>query len=531
MSSSPKFWQKLGLRKQNKSLSSSTNNSDNASIRSSTSLCNIQDTPSEKNGKQMKRFSNLKLKSRASFTSLRQQTLIDNPARPDFIKPTIRKPTTDSEESAETNMMSDLEDDHHPTMTHNTKTSIPSLVSSDYNLKKYTSPQPVRKQSYADLPGNSNAISKLPSPRVMKKTKSNQSLKSISSASSRPGSADQKAKSKSTQSPTPIIKRKSIPKLDQKQSQTTSSDEDDAKSNLTRSSSYSSIVDKRSKKKSSHDRRKNQSTEAGDNFVLDMLRDELEKEKSASRALLGQKEAIAKDLDYFCKLVDEVTEEKDQFKQKYEEEKAQNELLKKSLRNMQSNCNSVTKSNIEALQQPVQTVEEQSTLLRRLKNKDDEIFSLRNDLRQTQNQLQILRKTMEQMLRTDGREAEEPSFLQESDDMKPLLLQAGYHPNTETPPSPTPCYVPSDTTEEDDDLMSTVSRDSYCSNKSHRFRIAQYDFLKYDNEIEQMAKKKSEDYSRKIALLRRRKDQIEEMLGEVDTQLSRVKQKIRTPSS
>lgn len=31
--------------------------------------------------------------------------------------------------------------------------------------------------------------------------------------------------------------------------------------------------------------------------------------------------AISKDLDYFCNLVDEVTEEKDDYKRKYEEEK------------------------------------------------------------------------------------------------------------------------------------------------------------------------------------------------------------------
>ncbi|KAI8348036.1 hypothetical protein EDC96DRAFT_520832 [Choanephora cucurbitarum] len=530
MSSSPKFWQKLGLRKQNKSLSSSTTNSDNASIRSSASLYTIHDAPSETNGKQMKRFSNLRLRSRASFTSLRQQPIMDNAVRPAFVKPAIRKPAADSEESVESNMMSDLEDDHHPNMTHNKKSSIPSLVSSDYNLKKYTTPQPTRKQSCADLPNNNSAISKLPSPRVMKKTKSNQSLKSVSSASSRPGSADQKTKSKSVQSGTPIIKRKSIPKLDQKQSQTISSDEDDTKSNLTRSSSYSSIIDKRSKKKLSHDKKKNQSTEAGDNFVLDMLRDELEKEKAASRALLGQKEAIAKDLDYFCKLVDEVTDEKDEFKQKYEEEKTQNELLRKSLRNMQSSCNSIAKLNTEPLQQPSQENEETHTLFRQLQSKDDEITSLRNDLKQTQSQLQILRKTMEQMLRTDGRELEDASFSQESDDVKSLLLQASYHPNTETPPSPTPCYVISDTTEDDDDLMSTTSRDSYHSNKNHCFR-PQYDFLKYDNLTEQIAKKKSEDYSKKIALSRRRKNQIEEMLGEVDMQLNRVRQKIRTPSS
>lgn len=45
--------------------------------------------------------------------------------------------------------------------------------------------------------------------------------------------------------------------------------------------------------------------------------------------------AIAKDLDYFCTLVDEVTEEKDEYKGKYEEEKAQNDELRKSLEKLE----------------------------------------------------------------------------------------------------------------------------------------------------------------------------------------------------
>ena len=68
---------------------------------------------------------------------------------------------------------------------------------------------------------------------------------------------------------------------------------------------------------------------------------------------------------------------------------------------------------MQSLQQPSQENEEMYTLSRQLQSKDDEIISLRNDLKQTQSQLQILRKTMEQMLRTDGRESEDASFSQE----------------------------------------------------------------------------------------------------------------------
>ncbi|KAI8095017.1 uncharacterized protein B0P05DRAFT_524339 [Gilbertella persicaria] len=498
MSSSPKFWQKLGLGKQNKSLSASTTNSDNASIRSSMSFHNFQE---DTHGKKMKRFSNLTLKHRASLTSLRQPITENNK------QALLLKSRKDPELGVSDNEINTDADDK--------KSSIP-IVSSDYNLRKLQQQQPTRKQSCIDF-----NQTKLPSPpRVMKKTKSNQSLKSTSSA----GSRDQKTKKTET-----LLKRKSLPRIE------TSSDDESC---LTRTSSNGSISERRHRK--SLEKRKNkQVTEGGENFVLDMLRDELEREKAASRALQGQKEAIAKDLDYFCKLADEITEEKDDFKRKYEEEKHQHELLR-AFNGIQSSGATTTsdqlRQELEDLKQRM--VKEQYAYYSNLQDKDDEINNLKNDLRQTQRQLQILRKTMERLLRADGRDAEEASFLTESDDNKCLLLQASYHPNADSPqsltatspPSPTPCYTMSGTTEDDDDLLSTTSRDSYHSSRSHRLKL-QYEFLKLENETELIAKRKSEDFSKKIAMSRRRKDQLEEMLGEVDSQLHRVKQKIRSPTT
>ncbi|KAG1064397.1 hypothetical protein G6F42_027013 [Rhizopus arrhizus] len=116
-------------------------------------------------------------------------------------------------------------------------------------------------------------------------------------------------------------------------------------------------------------------------------------------------------------------------------------------------------------------------------------------------------------------------------DHKCLLLQTGYHPdhsNSTSPPSPLPCYH---SELHDDDVLSISSKDSYHSNKSHHQLKLQYEFLKYDDQdnhqMSSLAKRRSEDFSKKIAMSRRRKDQLEEMLGEVDTQLNRVKQKIR----
>ncbi|KAI8981543.1 hypothetical protein BDB01DRAFT_171643 [Pilobolus umbonatus] len=175
-----------------------------------------------------------------------------------------------------------------------------------------------------------------------------------------------------------------------------------------------------------------------------------------------------------------------------------------------------------------------------IQSKNDEINKLKADLRQSQIQLQVLRKTMEQMLKADGREVfyeddfeykltKKKSFY-ENDDNRCLLLQTGYQPDhlsasslsskgsntnkpTTNPPSPTPCYLPSE-----DDSPYGFLNDPFVMESDTQQRFS-------------LAKRKSEDFTKKLELSRRRKDQIEEMLGEVDSQLSRVKQKIRTPSA
>jgi hypothetical protein len=83
-------------------------------------------------------------------------------------------------------------------------------------------------------------------------------------------------------------------------------------------------------------------------------------------------------------------------------------------------------------------------------------------------------------------------------DNKFLLLQTGYHPehnnitmSSTSPPSPLPCYS---NEHQDDDVLSTSSRDSYHSNKSHHQLKLQYEFLKYDDynnsQMSSLAKKR-----------------------------------------
>lgn len=70
---------------------------------------------------------------------------------------------------------------------------------------------------------------------------------------------------------------------------------------------------------------------------------------------------------------------------------------------------------------------------------------------------------------------------------KYLLLQTGYHPDQQSPvsshlarpatnpPSPTPCYS-AFSHDEDEDLLSTTSKESYQSGPLRQH----YDFLKFD---------------------------------------------------
>lgn len=213
---------------------------------------------------------------------------------------------------------------------------MPSLIGSTTKLPTFA--LPTRKQSCIDISSsnnNSNNNNNRTTPPRLKKTKSNQSLMSTStttSVGSRP-SIEYNNKSNTNSSrlrqPSPAIshtkllvrsdsnsslhqsltinKRKSLPKIPPPPPSTTNSssgnDEDDeTKSFLTRTSSNGSTatIDKRGNRRKSSlaDKRKKSiaaaavNDQCGDKFIMDMLKDELEREKSSSKALQGQKDGI-----------------------------------------------------------------------------------------------------------------------------------------------------------------------------------------------------------------------------------------------
>ncbi|KAI8981542.1 hypothetical protein BDB01DRAFT_171378 [Pilobolus umbonatus] len=214
-----------------------------------------------------------------------------------------------------------------------------------------TSQPPARQPSQRE----SNAISSPPSkllPRL-KPSRSNQSLKSTSTNTSQSGRPSTEQPSQPLkQSKTTRLRKPSpathIPRSDSNasiishtnnnknkqrfekivHSTHNSSDENEScgsQKQLTRSSSNGSSITERRRTSYSNKRLKYPTTLEDTYFMIDSLRDDLEKEKSAARALQGQKEAIARDLDYFCEQADEISLERDEYKRKYEEEKAKNE--------------------------------------------------------------------------------------------------------------------------------------------------------------------------------------------------------------
>lgn len=153
------------------------------------------------------------------------------------------------------------------------KVVSPTRISTDIQRKMSTRKQPIMENTPNRL-----------TPTRLKRTKSNQSLMSIKTP--------EKTNPSKLRQPSPAISHAKVLSRSESNSSINStkkkcqpkshSSDDDTKSCMTRSSSNGSA-----KRKSSLEKRKQ--LPPGD-FVIDMLKDELEKEKASVRSLQGQKE-------------------------------------------------------------------------------------------------------------------------------------------------------------------------------------------------------------------------------------------------
>ncbi|ORX53633.1 hypothetical protein DM01DRAFT_1336163 [Hesseltinella vesiculosa] len=263
-------------------------------------------------------------------------------------------------------------------------------------------------------------------------------------------------------------------------------------------------------------------------------------ERSINRVLQGQKEAIAKDLDYFSLTVDELMEEKETLLQKYEEEKAMVESKEQDLNvlldKLKSSADSARdrSSELEQLKldldaqklqvtQVLGDLEQQQALVRDLKLeldtqkmksskdtaryevslqlKDDQIHQMETDLEAAHHYIERLESQLQRM--EDGIKGSSTVNVAstiETPNASPRLAPMTDDRNPSTP-------VPAD-----------------------RLRIQTL-----DDQLKKLLQEKERlqsDYSKMPLsgggpMSRMRCEELEEQLGQVDSRISKVRQQIR----
>ncbi|KAL0080503.1 hypothetical protein F4703DRAFT_1869003 [Phycomyces blakesleeanus] len=317
-----------------------------------------------------------------------------------------------------------------------------------------------------------------------------------------------------------------------------------------------------------------------DELTISQLQEDLKKERSVVRVLQGQKEAISKDLDYFSMTVDELMEEKEMFLQQYEEEKLKNQakeadlaMLLEKLKVVTDNARDKTyeadqsRQDLEYYQRIAE--EEKSELYNALSLKDQAYDRLKSEYSHAQEQILALKSTMEQLIKaqaarpdvmsTDTARSSAPwiytpsasphiqhahvdyptdIYESHSSSMGKEGLSAGFFiPHKKTTSQDIHPISSCDSVKSHSGVYSTTHSSN--TTESHDIETAEPRKPLLDNNLDDqlmvLTKEKEKlqsDYS-KIPLTgggpmsRRRKEELEEMLDEVDSQLSKVKQKIR----
>ncbi|CAO3697515.1 unnamed protein product [Rhizopus stolonifer] len=281
---------------------------------------------------------------------------------------------------------------------------------------------------------------------------------------------------------------------------------------------------------------------------IDDLKQQLEKEKSMIDSVKKQKEAITKDLDYLGSTVDELYAEKSDLLQQLEDEKTKNERQLEDLNvlmvKMKANADNARdksfvvdqyKSDFENHMNECQT--EKKEWKKKMAGKDKEIKRLNLELDTTKDQMDNLRLTMEQLIQSHAAELSRVTSAAAAATEK--NIQSAHNMNT---PTGSPLFQPKK--EEDlccSPIPSNLPMPSTSTTSTEKSTDSQ-DFSRkpkedIDSQLMRLTKEREKLQSSfsKIPIsgggpqTRRRKEELESMLDQVDSQLSKVKQRIRRP--
>ncbi|KAI7859984.1 hypothetical protein BDC45DRAFT_530436 [Circinella umbellata] len=288
-----------------------------------------------------------------------------------------------------------------------------------------------------------------------------------------------------------------------------------------------------------------------------VLREELEKEKKNVAALQNQKEATTKDLDYFGRIVEKLTEEKSSLSQRLDLEKMNVKhkemdisiLLKKvkiASDDSREKSLEANKCKQELNDFRLQVDKDRNTYEEQLRQKDEKIDHLSSQLGKAEDQVQALKFAMKQLVKTTTAVAATSSL----SSSKSIIIDttATEKRNSEQQreqqmgerlsSSQIASRKCSGTLAKFDSTnASSVSANSQMSLlKKPSTTVSKIDSDVLDRELRDLTQEKEQillQYS-KIPISggsrqsRRQKEQLEDQLDKVDSQLSRVKQKIRT---
>ncbi|KAI8368078.1 hypothetical protein BD560DRAFT_399256 [Blakeslea trispora] len=293
------------------------------------------------------------------------------------------------------------------------------------------------------------------------------------------------------------------------------------------------------------------------------LQAELESQRATVDALQKQKEAVAKDVDYLELTVEELFSEKTDLLQQLEDEKikSQHHLddLNLLLDKMKSNADhardqslavSKSKQEFEAYQKKTDT--EREELLNQLKLKDQRIQELEHKLIQSQEQVEFSKDSINQLVKTHTTElsqlttqlqlvqrelAQQQELVQQQ--QQQMAQQQQHQAEREKllhTPNGSPRIEPESEKHMNHLAPQLMSRtDSSDTFRTPKESMDQSDEDDLDDQLLRLTqtKEKLQSAYSKIpinggsAQVRRRQEELEMMLDHVDSQLSKVKQKIR----